>query len=288
MSAGGGTYQDYMQRLQQAQMQAALVRSPYYNQMLQCAPVQMGYGGGLMGKGDGGYGTGGYGTWGYEGGKGKSKGKKGKGKGKGKFKRTDAEGTEEGEKKEDGEEGEKKEGEEGEKKEPRQPSTIAGAQREARFRADSRLAPIVNAQRDARLRFEKDVLDRIQGYWVDEADPKITYAVEGNICSVSNGDGGRGFRNRLSVYGHDMCWDARRWWHYLNLPDLYAQGEDVQRLEWNPAKDSPPAQQITWTKTDAPPPTASPSGLEVGENGEQEGNAAEEKPKDETDQAEAS
>lgn len=271
-------YQDYMVRLQQAQMQAALARAPYYNQMLQCAPVQMGYGGGLMGKGDS------YGMWGFEGGKGKGKFRKGKGKGKGKGKRFDNEG-EEGEKKE-GEEGEKKEGEEGEKREYKKPSTIAGAQREAYFRSDSRFAPIVNAQRDARLRFEKDVLDRIQGYWADEADPKVSYFVEGNICSVSSGDGGRGFRNRLSVYGHDLCWDARRWWHFLNLQDMYAQGDNIERLEWNPPKDSPPAQQVIWKKSEAPPDVPAPSGLET--EGAEKTEETEETPEVKTEKAEAS
>mmetsp|Transcript_73776 Transcript_73776/g.186550 ORF Transcript_73776/g.186550 Transcript_73776/m.186550 type:complete len:404 (-) Transcript_73776:413-1624(-) len=186
-------------------------------------------------------------------GKGKGKGKKGKGKGKGKGK---FKGKGKGEDGEGGDkDGEKKEGEEGgaegEAKEKSGVGSIVSAQREARQREEGRFSPIVSAQRDARMRFEKDVLDRIQGRWVDETDSNTTYVVEGNVCSVSSGDGGRGFRNRLSVYGVEMCWDARRFWHYLNLQELYAAGDNVEKLEWNPAKDSPPTQQIVWLK--APP-----------------------------------
>mmetsp|Transcript_66084 Transcript_66084/g.167504 ORF Transcript_66084/g.167504 Transcript_66084/m.167504 type:complete len:453 (+) Transcript_66084:54-1412(+) len=188
--------------------------------------------------------------------KGKGKGKKGKGKGK---------DEEDGEKKE-GEEGEKKEGEE----EKSAPSSVAAAQREAR---DSRFSPIASAQREARLRFEKDILDRIQGRWGDEADPNITYVVEGSICSVSSGDGGRGFRNRLSVYGVEFCWDARRFWHYLNLPELYSQGEIAEKLEWNPAKDSPPTTQIVWNRL---PPLPEVEEAKEGE-GEKKEEKAEEK-----------
>jgi len=241
---------EYMQRLQYAQAQAAMARSPY--------PQMQGYGGygmgpqagyGGMGKG-GDAGFGGYGGGFFEG-KGKGKKGKGKGKGKGKFK-----GKGKGEDGEGGDkDGEKKEGEEGgaegEAKEKSGVGSIVSAQREARQREEGRFSPIVSAQRDARMRFEKDVLDRIQGRWVDETDSNTTYVVEGNVCSVSSGDGGRGFRNRLSVYGVEMCWDARRFWHYLNLQELYAAGDNVEKLEWNPAKDSPPTQQIVWLK--APP-----------------------------------
>ena len=35
--------------------------------------------------------------------------------------------------------------------------------------------------------------------------------MEGSICSVSGGPGApRTFRNRLSVYGGELCWDAKR------------------------------------------------------------------------------
>mmetsp|Transcript_95014 Transcript_95014/g.268491 ORF Transcript_95014/g.268491 Transcript_95014/m.268491 type:complete len:325 (-) Transcript_95014:556-1530(-) len=180
--------------------------------------------------------------------------KKGKGKGKGKFGKGKGKGKDE-------EDGEKKEGEEGEKKE--------GDEEVAR---DSRFSPIASAQREARLRFEKDILDRMQGRWGDEADPNITYVVEGSICSVSSGDGGRGFRNRLSVYGVEFCWDARRFWHYLNLPELYSQGEIAEKLEWNPAKDSPPTTQIVWNRL---PPLSEVE--EEAKEGEGEGEKKEEK-----------
>lgn len=110
--------------------------------------------------------------------------------------------------------------------------------------------PILDAQRDARQRFEKDILDKIQGRWVDEADDQISYTLEGNIVSVQKADGSRGFRNRLSVYGVDMCWDARRFWHYLNTKELFAAGEAgaIEKVEWNPGKDSPPTEKIVWLK----------------------------------------
>mmetsp|Transcript_28978 Transcript_28978/g.75331 ORF Transcript_28978/g.75331 Transcript_28978/m.75331 type:complete len:335 (+) Transcript_28978:1129-2133(+) len=168
---------------------------------------------------------------------------------------------------------EKKEGDE----EKSAPSSVAAAQREAR---DSRFSPIASAQREARLRFEKDILDRMQGRWGDEADPNITYVVEGSICSVSSGDGGRGFRNRLSVYGVEFCWDARRFWHYLNLPELYSQGEIAEKLEWNPAKDSPPTTQIVWNRLPPLPEVEEEAKEGEGEKKEEkaEEKEAEEKP----------
>jgi len=271
---------EYIQRLQMAQAQAAMARSPYTQMpfggygmgMQQGYPGATGGFGGFGGKGGDGYGGyGGYGggggySGGYGGFDGKGKGKKGKGKGKGKFGKGKGKGKDE-------EDGEKKEGEEGEKKEGDEeksaPSSVAAAQREAR---DSRFSPIASAQREARLRFEKDILDRMQGRWGDEADPNITYVVEGSICSVSSGDGGRGFRNRLSVYGVEFCWDARRFWHYLNLPELYSQGEIAEKLEWNPAKDSPPTTQIVWNRL---PPLSEVE--EEAKEGEGEGEKKEEK-----------
>eukprot|EP00927_Polykrikos_kofoidii_P014654 TRINITY_DN16463_c0_g1_i1.p1 TRINITY_DN16463_c0_g1~~TRINITY_DN16463_c0_g1_i1.p1 ORF type:complete len:340 (+),score=74.00 TRINITY_DN16463_c0_g1_i1:86-1105(+) len=107
---------------------------------------------------------------------------------------------------------------------------------------------ISDAQRAARLRFEKDVLDRLQGRWQDADEDSTTYLVDGNLCSVSGGDTGRVFRNRLFVFGHEMCWDARRFWHYLDLKALFASGDTVERAEWKPAKDSPPTREIVWLK----------------------------------------
>lgn len=178
--------------------------------------------------------------------KGKGKFDKGKGKGK-KGKDGDAEGDEKGEGDADG-----KEDGDAPKWESRP------------------VNPIVAAQREARQRFEKDILDRIQGRWTDEGDPQTTYVVEGSIVSVSSGDGGRGFRNRLSAYGVDMCWDARRFWHYLNLPEMYKAGDLPERIEWNPGKDSPPTEQIVWLK--APP---LPEGEEEAEGKKDESAPAE-------------
>lgn len=112
---------------------------------------------------------------------------------------------------------------------------------------------IVDAQREARMRFEKEILDKLQGRWQDEADDQITYIVEGNTVAVHKADGSRGFRNRLSVYGVEMCWDARRFWHNLDTKELFAAGETIEKVEWNPGKDSPPTEKIVWLK--APPLT---------------------------------
>lgn len=240
---------EYMQRLQYAQVQAAMVSfgGPMGKGMSPMGAADGGlsaaYASGLFAKGKG------------KKGKGKPKGYGAYGKGKGKFKGKDADG--EGDKADDGDDAAEGEGkEEGYERSPKREnrfSPIVNAQREAhhRFEKESRVSPIVNAQREARQRFEKDILDKIQGRWVDEADPNTSYVVEGNICSVSSANGGRGFRNRLSVYGVEMCWDARRFWHYLNLQELHKPGDPPERLEWNPAKDSPPTQQIVWLK--APP-----------------------------------
>ncbi|CAK9076343.1 unnamed protein product [Durusdinium trenchii] len=102
---------------------------------------------------------------------------------------------------------------------------IWAAQRQAQQRDR---AAINQAQRSAQQRFEKDLLDRVQGKWTDEEDPSISYHVEGSICSVSGGPGApRTFRNRLSVYGGELCWDAKRFWHNLNFNALPALGEEV-------------------------------------------------------------
>merc|ERR1719416_150146 len=44
---------------------------------------------------------------------------------------------------------------------------------------------IQQAQKSAQLRFEKDLLDRVQGSWVDESDNTSGFVVEGSICAVS-------------------------------------------------------------------------------------------------------
>lgn len=222
--------------------------------------------GGMMGAPDGGLSMMGAGG-GYKG-KGRGKGKWGKGgKGKGKFKgkgkgEEGAEGGEGGEKLAEGEGGEKVTDEDGHVSE-RPP------------RAPKEDSPILQAQRSARQRFEKDILDRLQGRWVDEADSATFYEVEGNICSVSSGNGGRVFHNRLTVYGVELCWDARRFWHYLNLEALYKEGDSPEKLEWNPGKDSPPTKQIIWLKAPpAPVPEEAPPSPPEGEekNGAGEAN----------------
>jgi len=179
------------------------------------------------------------------GGKGKKGGFKGSSKGKG-----------EGE---DGVEGE--EGADGEERAPR-------------VRKDE--PPIVKAQREARERAEGLILKQLQGRWVDQADADLKYKVEGNTCSVSNKNGGRVFHNRLSMYGVEFCWNAKRFWHDLNLKELQGQGEDeVEKVEWNPGKSSPPADQIVWVK-DHSPPTPPPEPEE--EAADVEGDAADAAP----------
>jgi len=75
---------------------------------------------------------------------------------------------------------------------------------------------------------------------------------------VLSDDNSRVFRNRLGAYGVEMYWDARKFWHCLNLQALYSVGEEPERLEWNPAKGSPPAKQIAWLRA-----REEPSGVEV-------------------------
>merc|ERR1719424_2590776 len=180
----------------------------------------MGGKGPVDGKGKGKFGKGGFGK-GFGG-----KGKKGGGKGKSK----------------DGEEGEG-EGAEGEETADRVP----------RVRKDE--PPIVRAQREARERAEAIILKQLQGRWVDKADENITYTVEGNTCSVANKNGGRVFHNRLSMYGVEFCWNAKRFWHDVNLRALQALGDEIaETVEWNPGKSSPPAEQIVWLRNHNPEP----------------------------------
>lgn len=153
-------------------------------------------------------------TWGFKGAKGKGKGR-GKGKGKSYFSDDD----------------------------PRRQILMAQRQAQQRDRA-----AIISAQKSAQQRFEKDLLDRVQGKWKDEEDPTISYHVEGSVCSVS-GQSTRTFRNRLSIYGGELCWDAKRFWHNLNFNALPPSGEEVERVEWNPGQGSPPTKQIIWIRS---------------------------------------
>jgi len=279
-----------MQQAQAAQLAAAQGAPggyPYpYPGMPGMAPPMMGgpmaapgqpmpYAGGFGGGGFGGnpYASGGkdFGK-GKEGDKGKGKGfgfgfGKGKGKGKGKFKGKKGEGKGEGKGDDD------KVGEDGEKIEQEK-------------RPEIELSPIAQAQRSARMRFEKDVIDRLQGRWQDEAEPATIYTVEGNLCSVDAGDGSRVFRNRLTVYGHELCWDARRFWHYLDLKALYAAGEAGQsadRVEWTPAKDSPPTREIKWIP--APPLPEKTDSEKAKEEEEAKANEDADAPKEEGEAA---
>ena len=93
-----------------------------------------------------------------------------------------------------------------------------------------------------------------------EEDPGISYHVEGNVCSVA-GQGSRTFRNRLSVYGGELCWDAKRFWHVLNFSALPPAGEEVQRVEWNPGKTSPPTKQIMWIRAEDQGPLEEAEGV---------------------------
>jgi len=159
------------------------------------------------------------------GGKGKEKGKFGKGGfGGGKGKKGGGKG-----KKDEGED----EGEEGEERAPR-------------VRKDE--PPIVKAQREARERAEAIILKQLHGRWVDAADADISYTVEGTTCSVANKNGGRVFHNRLSMYGVEFSWNAKRFWHDVNLRELQSSGDEPEKVEWNPGKNSPPAEQIVWRK----------------------------------------
>jgi len=145
------------------------------------------------------------------------------------------------------------------------------AQRRAKQRDRS---SIQQAQRSAQQRFEKDLLDRVQGAWIDAAEPETTYMVEGGLCSVTGGS--RVFRNRIGLYGGDLCWDARRFWHYLNVPALPPAGELVERVEWNPGEGSPPTKQIVWLRAPDQPERQEVSALpEEPENDKEEDNEGE-------------
>lgn len=150
------------------------------------------------------------------------------------------------------------------------------AQRRAKQRDRS---SIQQAQRSAQQRFEKDLLDRVQGAWIDAGDPETTYVVEGGLCSVSGGS--RVFRNRIGLYGGDLCWDARRFWHYLNVEALPPAGDLVERVEWNPGEGSPPTKQIVWLRAPDQPEQQEVSALTEepedgkGEDDEGQGEVAE-------------
>jgi len=128
--------------------------------------------------------------------------------------------------------------------------------------------PIVKAQRDARERAEAIILKKLQGRWADAADSDITYVVEGNTVSVSNSKGGRVFHNRLSMYGTEFCWNAKRFWHDLNLQALNSSEQELPcRVEWNPGKSSPPAEQIIWK---ALPPEPEAETVDATDDGQQD------------------
>lgn len=196
---------------------------------------------------------------GFGGGKGKGKFSKGGMGGKGKkggFKGGKSKGKGDDD---DGEGGDAAEGDE-------------ETERPPRVRRDE--PPIVKAQREARERAEEGILKYLQGRWVDAADSNITYTVEGNTCSVANKNapGGRVFHNRLSMYGVEFCWNAKRFWHDINLPALKAQGDEPEKVEWNPGKTSPPAEQIIWLK--APPEPEEPEKVDATDEGQNEATAA--------------
>jgi len=177
---------------------------------------------------------------GYSGYTGKGKGKFGDSKGKGK------KGYGKGGKKGD----EDKVGDEAGKEDDE------GGEVAPRVRPDE--PPVVRAQREARERTEAAILKQLQGRWIDAADSAITYVVEGNTCSVTNENAERVFHNRLSMYGVDFCWNARRFWHNLDLKvlesnDRNSDGQPAE-VEWNPGKSSPPATQIIWLRDERPAP----------------------------------
>uniref|UniRef100_A0A7S4RB25 Uncharacterized protein n=1 Tax=Alexandrium monilatum TaxID=311494 RepID=A0A7S4RB25_9DINO len=122
------------------------------------------------------------------------------------------------------------------------------AQRRAKQRDRSAIS---EAQRFAQQRFERDLLERIQGSWVDASDSSTSYVVDGGICAVSGGESSRTFRNRLGVYGGELCWDARRFWHRLDISALPPPGEAAERVEWSPGAGSPPTRPIVWIRAPA-------------------------------------
>lgn len=119
------------------------------------------------------------------------------------------------------------------------------AQRKAKQRNRS---AITMAQRSAQQRFEQELLERLQGSWIDAADASTVYVVEGSLCCVSGGENARTFRNRLSAYNGELCWDARRFWHKLDISSIPPADEEVQTVEWVPGEGSPPANKIRWVR----------------------------------------
>lgn len=144
---------------------------------------------------------------------------------------------------------------------------IEMAQRKAQQRDRSAIA---QAQKSAQERFEKQHLERVQGYWIDAADPNTSYLVEAGMCSVvtdvDGGQDGRVFRNRISFIGGDLCWDARRFWHNLKLDSLPPVGDQVDRVEWTPGEGSPSKQTIVWLRSTTEPPAIFTS-RNIGQNG---------------------
>lgn len=122
---------------------------------------------------------------------------------------------------------------------------------------------IIQAQRSALQRFERDHMERLQGRWYDATDPNTTYTVDGPLLSVAGGEGERVFRNRLAVFNGDICWDARRFWHKLNVDTLPPVGEEVQRVEWTPGEGSAPTKPVVWQRT---PPDRPPAAAEAEVN----------------------
>lgn len=149
---------------------------------------------------------------------------------------------------------------------------IEMAQRKAKQRDRSAIS---QAQRSAQLRFEQDLLDRIQGSWVDANDPNVGYLLEGSMCSVSGGDNARTFRNRLSVFNGELCWDARRFWHKLNLTQLPPADQEVEMVEWTPGEGSPPTKPIIWVRP-KPVPEGQGLGDIIGSTAEEGGHEQEE------------
>merc|ERR1719446_393403 len=75
------------------------------------------------------------------------------------------------------------------------------------------------------------------------------------MLSVETTDKDRIFKNRLSIFNGDICWDARRFWHKINVDkDLPPVGEEVERVEWTPGEGSGPTKPIVWQRTAPPEP----------------------------------
>eukprot|EP00928_Gymnodinium_smaydae_P047220 TRINITY_DN31499_c0_g1_i1.p1 TRINITY_DN31499_c0_g1~~TRINITY_DN31499_c0_g1_i1.p1 ORF type:complete len:275 (+),score=69.05 TRINITY_DN31499_c0_g1_i1:112-936(+) len=114
---------------------------------------------------------------------------------------------------------------------------------------------ISQAQKAAQDRFEKDLLQRVQGHWIDDSDMPAHYVVEGNLCSVLGPDeNARVFRNRLSVNNSELVWDAKRFWYNLKLDSLPPVGEQAQRVEWTAGQGSPKNETVVWLRCADPAP----------------------------------